>query len=193
MEKATEILRRNSKKSKNKREIQRKQSRTRSTSSSEGKDIVKRKRKKPPSKRRRRSSSSSTSSSTSSSPATSSSTSSSSSSDEKRKYKKKQKKKKTKEPKTIRDKTENDATCDIPLDFMDKSKTMAPMTKEQWEKEQNTVKRVYDESTGRWRLVKGSGEVIEEIVSKERHKAINQQATKGDGEFFQAKLLNDKK
>lgn len=38
------------------------------------------------------------------------------------------------------------------------------------------------------RLIKGDGEVIEEIVSKERHKDINKQATKGDGEFFSSKL-----
>lgn len=39
-----------------------------------------------------------------------------------------------------------------------------------------------------FRLIKGSGEVLEEIVSGERHVAINKQATKGDGEYFQEKL-----
>lgn len=39
-----------------------------------------------------------------------------------------------------------------------------------------------------FRLIKGDGEVIEEIVSKERHKEINKQATKGDGEYFRNKL-----
>jgi len=38
------------------------------------------------------------------------------------------------------------------------------------------------------RLIKGDGEVLEQIVSRERHKEINKQATKGDGEYFQARL-----
>ncbi|CAI7995698.1 ADP-ribosylation factor-like protein 6-interacting protein 4 [Geodia barretti] len=48
-----------------------------------------------------------------------------------------------------------------------------PMTKEEWERQQSIVRRVYDPDTGRHRLVKGDGEIIEEIVSKERQKAIN--------------------
>lgn len=39
-----------------------------------------------------------------------------------------------------------------------------------------------------YRLIKGDGEVLEEIVSRERHKQINQEATKGDGEYFQNKI-----
>jgi len=38
------------------------------------------------------------------------------------------------------------------------------------------------------RLIKGDGEVLEEIVSRERHKEINKQATKGDGKYFQTHL-----
>ena len=38
------------------------------------------------------------------------------------------------------------------------------------------------------RLIKGDGEVLEELVSRERHKEINKQATKGDGEYFQARM-----
>lgn len=38
------------------------------------------------------------------------------------------------------------------------------------------------------RLIKGDGEVLEEIVSKERHTEINRKATKGDGEFFQSQV-----
>lgn len=37
-----------------------------------------------------------------------------------------------------------------------------------------------------FRLIKGDGEVLEEIVSKERHKQINREATRADGEFFQS-------
>lgn len=83
---------------------------------------------------------------------------------------------------------DEDISADVPLDLMESSKTMAPMTKEQWEKQQSVVRKVYDESSGRHRLVKGDGEVIEEIVSKDRHKTINKQATKGDGDYFQKKV-----
>ncbi|CAB0018448.1 unnamed protein product, partial [Nesidiocoris tenuis] len=67
---------------------------------------------------------------------------------------------------------------------------MAPMTKEEWEKRQSVVRRVYDEATGRHRLIKGDGEVLEEIVSRDRHLEINRQATLGDGLYFQSKLPN---
>lgn len=40
------------------------------------------------------------------------------------------------------------------------------------------------------RLIKGDGEVIEEIVSRDRHKAINKQATSGDGNFFHKTLYS---
>jgi hypothetical protein len=39
-----------------------------------------------------------------------------------------------------------------------------------------------------FRLIKGDGEVIEEIVSRDRHMAINRQATRGDGDYFQTKM-----
>uniref|UniRef100_A0A1B6JCB1 ADP-ribosylation factor-like protein 6-interacting protein 4 n=1 Tax=Homalodisca liturata TaxID=320908 RepID=A0A1B6JCB1_9HEMI len=77
---------------------------------------------------------------------------------------------------------------DIPGDLLKKAQSMAPMSKEEWEKQQNTIRRVYDEETGRTRLIRGEGEIIEEIVSRERHKEINRQATRGDGEFFQSNL-----
>ncbi|XP_066923230.1 ADP-ribosylation factor-like protein 6-interacting protein 4 [Clytia hemisphaerica] len=54
-----------------------------------------------------------------------------------------------------------------------KKRTMVPMTKEEYEKQQSVVRRVYDPETGRNRLIKGDGEVLEEIVSKARHKEIN--------------------
>ena len=68
------------------------------------------------------------------------------------------------------------------------TKSMIPMTKEQYDEKQSVVRRVYDEDTGRMRLVKGDGEIIEEIVSASRQKEINKMATKGDGESFQASL-----
>lgn len=66
--------------------------------------------------------------------------------------------------------------------------SMKPMTKEEWDKQQSVVKRVYDPETGRHRLIKGDGEVLEEIVSYQKHREINKMATAGDGTYFQSKL-----
>ncbi|KAG9333201.1 hypothetical protein JZ751_012982 [Albula glossodonta] len=66
--------------------------------------------------------------------------------------------------------------------------TKRPMTKEQWEAQQSIIRRVVDPETGRTRLVRGEGEILEEIVSREKHKEINKQATKGDGSAFQKRL-----
>lgn len=41
------------------------------------------------------------------------------------------------------------------------------------------------------RLIRGEGEVIEEIVSRDRHQKINRQATRGDGAYF-LNTLNSK-
>lgn len=72
------------------------------------------------------------------------------------------------------------------VDLMTSQATMTPMTREEWEKQEGVVRRVYDPETGRSRLIKGSGEVLEECVSRDRHRAINKSATQSDGEFFQA-------
>ncbi|KAK2911388.1 hypothetical protein Q8A67_003521 [Cirrhinus molitorella] len=66
--------------------------------------------------------------------------------------------------------------------------TKRPMTKEEYEARQSVIRRVLDPETGRTRLVRGDGEILEEIVSKDRHKEINKQATKGDGDAFQKRL-----
>ena len=44
-----------------------------------------------------------------------------------------------------------------------------------------------------FRLVRGDGEIMEEIVSEARHKEINRTATAGDGASFQANLSNKMK
>ncbi|XP_026732031.1 ADP-ribosylation factor-like protein 6-interacting protein 4 [Trichoplusia ni] len=85
-----------------------------------------------------------------------------------------------------------EASADIPLELMEKSKAMAPMTKEEWEKRQSVVRKVLDEESGRYRLIKGDGEVLEEIVSRDRHKQINRQATHADGAFFQSQTVEKK-
>merc|ERR1712150_106022 len=70
-------------------------------------------------------------------------------------------------------------------------RSFAPMTKEMWEKQQSVIRKVYDEDTGRTRLIRGDGEVLEECVSKARHKEINRTATEGDGDSFQAALKQE--
>ncbi|CAK1579626.1 unnamed protein product [Parnassius mnemosyne] len=106
---------------------------------------------------------------------------------------KKKLKKKRKSNSDSKDSQNDEATADIPIELMEMSKAMAPMTKEEWEQRQSVVRRVMDEETGRYRLIKGDGEVLEEIVSRDRHKQINQQATCADGAFFQAQTLDKKK
>lgn len=65
-----------------------------------------------------------------------------------------------------------------------KSRNMAPMTFEQHQALQSQVREVYDPESGRMRLVRGTGEIIERIVSRADHHTINRQATTGDGAFF---------
>jgi phosphatidate phosphatase PAH1 len=135
----------------------------------------------------------SASSDSSSSDSTSTSSSSTDSEEERRRLKKQKKlkraQKKSKKLKKIETPQKvEESSADIPLDLMTKAKAMAPMTKAEWEKSQSVVRRVHDESTGRHRLIKGDGEVIEEIVSRDRHMAINRQATRGDGDYFQTKM-----
>ena len=67
---------------------------------------------------------------------------------------------------------------------------MVPMTKEEYDKMQSVVRRVYDPDTGRVRLVKGSGEIIEEIVTRNRHADINRASTQGDGATYMQNLLS---
>ncbi|MEQ2284483.1 ADP-ribosylation factor-like protein 6-interacting protein 4 [Ameca splendens] len=66
--------------------------------------------------------------------------------------------------------------------------TKRPLTKEEYEARQSVIRRVVDPETGRTRLMRGEGEIIEEIVTRDRHKEINKQATMGDGNAFQRKL-----
>lgn len=72
------------------------------------------------------------------------------------------------------------------IDLMS-NKVGAPETREAYEARQSRLRRVVDPETGRERLIKGDGEVLEEIVSRNRHKEINRKATASDGEFFQSK------
>lgn len=70
------------------------------------------------------------------------------------------------------------------------SRRMVPMTREEYEKQQNTVREVFDPESGRYRLVRGTGEIIERIVSRSDHERINKTATRGDGLSFARHIGN---
>lgn len=90
------------------------------------------------------------------------------------------------------------------------NKACAPQTKEEYDAKQSIIRRVTDPETGLiryilrhqlWiyfyfffakffnRVIKGDGEILEEIVSRDRQKEINRHATKGDGKFFQSQTV----
>ncbi|CAL1534682.1 unnamed protein product [Lymnaea stagnalis] len=159
--------------------------------SSSKKDSYKKKKSKTPKKKKKRS--------------RSSSASSSSSSPERKKKRKKKKKKKKKKEKCkretkviavelqlpVKEKNSPDAQHeDVPTGRRSgpKPRVIKPMTREEWEKQQSIIRRVYDEETGRERLIKGDGEVLEEIVTKNRHLEINKTATRGDGQHYAKQL-----
>ena len=66
---------------------------------------------------------------------------------------------------------------------------MAPMSHHAWEEQESVVREVFDPLSGRTRLIKGSGEVLERIVRREEQGAINAAATARDGAYFLAASL----
>ncbi|XP_073952184.1 uncharacterized protein isoform X1 [Choristoneura fumiferana] len=70
--------------------------------------------------------------------------------EEKKKLKKKDRSSKSRSREESSSKVEEAA--DIPIELMEKSRAMAPMTKEEWEQKQSVVRRVLDEESGRYRL-----------------------------------------
>jgi hypothetical protein len=66
---------------------------------------------------------------------------------------------------------------------------MVPMSRDQYEAQRKQVREVYDEESGRYRLVRGDGEIIERIVSRGAHEQINQNATRGDGSSFAKNIV----
>ncbi|XP_017860855.1 PREDICTED: ADP-ribosylation factor-like protein 6-interacting protein 4 [Drosophila arizonae] len=73
----------------------------------------------------------------------------------------------------------------IPIALMN-SKSHAPETPEEYQRRQSQIRREVDPVTGRTRLIKGDSEILEEIVSKERHCDINKKATSSDGAYFES-------
>ena len=59
-----------------------------------------------------------------------------------------------------------------------------PMTQAQYLQLQSQIREEIDPVTGRIRLVRGTGEIIERIVTKQEHQLINNNATRGDGDSF---------
>lgn len=72
----------------------------------------------------------------------------------------------------------------------EKTNSMIPMTREQYEAQQSIIREVYDPQSGRTRLVKGTGEIIERIVSRSDHLRINKVATQGDGLSFSRSIMH---
>ncbi|XP_065898027.1 ADP-ribosylation factor-like protein 6-interacting protein 4 [Dysidea avara] len=118
---------------------------------------------------------------------------------DRKKHKKEKKKKKRSSKTTRKDKKKQSHKSPKPEDVIisqvhhvtsnsPTQRSLGPMTKEQYDKKQSTIRRVFDEDTGRHRLIRGDGEVVEEIVSKQRQQQINKAATAGDGASFQSGL-----
>lgn len=70
-------------------------------------------------------------------------------------------------------------------------KNMAPMSKAEWEARHQQVQTVIDPITGRIRTMRATGEIIESIVSRSQHQAINQMATRGDGQSFSRQIYHE--
>ncbi|KAL5285161.1 ARL6IP4 family protein [Megaselia abdita] len=109
----------------------------------------------------------------------------------KKSKKNKKHKKKAKKRKHSSESEAEEEDCLIPLELMSGG-VRAPEKPEEYAARQKKIRRVKDEETGRVRLVKGDGEILEEIVSKKRHQEINKQATKSDGDFFKSRTTGGK-
>lgn len=82
------------------------------------------------------------------------------------------------------------SACDHPEDRPSLRPSMTPMSKQQYDAEQAVVREVLDPETNRLRLIRGSGEVIERIISRQEHAHINAAATRGDGVAFFAGAIS---
>lgn len=88
----------------------------------------------------------------------------------------------------VEQKTDEGDNYEIPVELMN-FKSHAPETPSEYEKRQNLLKREVDPVTGRTRLIRGSGEILEELVSKKRHTVINKEATRSDGQYFEENTI----
>jgi hypothetical protein len=67
--------------------------------------------------------------------------------------------------------------------------TSGPMTQQQYQALQSQIHEVMDPHTGRTRWMRGTGEIVERIVSKQEHANLNAAATRGDGMGFSRDVL----
>jgi hypothetical protein len=65
------------------------------------------------------------------------------------------------------------------------------MSREEYEAQHQQVRAVVDPATGRMRMMRGTGEIIESIVSRAQHHIINQMATRGDGDSFARQVYQE--
>lgn len=64
------------------------------------------------------------------------------------------------------------------------SAAKGPMTQAQYQQLHSQIHEVIDPHTGRTRWQRGTGEIVERIVSREQHMNLNLCATRGDGASF---------
>lgn len=69
--------------------------------------------------------------------------------------------------------------------------SMIPMTRQQYEQKQSQIRSVYDPVSGRVRQIRGSGEIVETIVTRSQHTRINQVATQTDGQYYSQQVWNN--
>jgi hypothetical protein len=69
--------------------------------------------------------------------------------------------------------------------------SMAPMSQAEYEAQHQQIRAVFDPTTGRTRMTRGTGEIIESIVSRAQHQSINQMATRGDGDSFARQVYQE--
>ena len=68
-------------------------------------------------------------------------------------------------------------------------KSKGPMTHSQYLTLQSQIRQVIDPHTGRMRCVRGTGEIVERIVSKREHSILNKCATLGDGSGYAMEIM----
>jgi sRNA-binding protein len=71
-----------------------------------------------------------------------------------------------------------------------KTRGNTPMSKEEYEESNRKIREVFCQQTGRVRLVRGEGEIIEKAVSKQEQTRIQRLATRWDGMMMYGALEN---
>lgn len=85
--------------------------------------------------------------------------------------------------------TSNTSTIKQPEPPPAAGQSKGPMTQKQYLELQSQIREVTDPQTGRTRLVRGTGEIIERIVSRSEHSMLNARATLGDGSGYAKDIM----